>query len=355
MASIVPHDGKWRAHVRRPGLSRSKVFARRQDAQRWARALEADYDEGRASRAGLRVTLARVIDAYLEILGPAASETKRSILGTVREALGHLRLGELQPSAFIAHVTRRRRAGVSAFTAGCDLAYLATALRYAGRSVAPAVDVELAVAQLRAARDTLMHSRQIAASATDRDRRPTDAELAAIWGHCATARTLVPVWDLVLFAIATAMRVGEITRVAWEDFDPAARTILIRNRKDPKRKATNHQLIPLLRGVTAVLGEPVDPVEVMERQGARAGRVFPVRARYVSQRFAAICDELGIEDLHFHDLRHEAISRLFEAGYEIQQVALVSGHRSWNSLKRYTNLKPTSLHREETTAKPKEN
>ena len=53
----------------------------------------------------------------------------------------------------------------------------------------------------------------------------------------------------------------------------------------------------------------------------------------------------GIADLHFHDLRHEGVSRLFEKGYAIEQVSLVSGHRSWSSLKRYTNLRPDSLHR----------
>jgi site-specific recombinase XerD len=52
----------------------------------------------------------------------------------------------------------------------------------------------------------------------------------------------------------------------------------------------------------------------------------------------------GVDGLRFHDLRHEGISRLFERGMQIQQVALVSGHRSWSMLKRYTNLKPESLH-----------
>jgi len=48
---------------------------------------------------------------------------------------------------------------------------------------------------------------------------------------------------------------------------------------------------------------------------------------------------LGIDDLHFHDLRHEGCSRLFELGWTIPQVASVSGHRSWQSLKRYSHLR----------------
>jgi len=52
---------------------------------------------------------------------------------------------------------------------------------------------------------------------------------------------------------------------------------------------------------------------------------------------------LGIEELHFHDLRHEGTSRLFEAGFDIPKVALVTGHKDWRMLRRYTNLRPEHL------------
>jgi site-specific recombinase XerD len=64
----------------------------------------------------------------------------------------------------------------------------------------------------------------------------------------------------------------------------------------------------------------------------------------VSDTFKAACDAAGVVDLHFHDLRHHGISLLFERGYQIQQVVLVSGHRDWRHLRRYTNLKPEDLH-----------
>jgi hypothetical protein len=57
------------------------------------------------------------------------------------------------------------------------------------------------------------------------------------------------------------------------------------------------------------------------------------------------CKELKIRDLRFHDLRHEATSRLFEAGLTIEQVALVTGHKDWKMLRQYTNLRPEALHR----------
>ena len=73
------------------------------------------------------------------------------------------------------------------------------------------------------------------------------------------------------------------------------------------------------------------------------GRVFPHHHKSAGTAFHRACRELGIRDLHFHDLRHEATSRLFEAGLTIEKVALVTGHKDWKMLRRYTNLRPESL------------
>jgi integrase len=67
--------------------------------------------------------------------------------------------------------------------------------------------------------------------------------------------------------------------------------------------------------------------------------IFPYNTDAISAAFTRACKLLGIEDLRFHDLRHDGISRLFEMGWNIPQVAVVSGHRSWQSLKRYTHIR----------------
>ena len=71
------------------------------------------------------------------------------------------------------------------------------------------------------------------------------------------------------------------------------------------------------------------------------GAIFPHNPESVSSSFTKACQILGIEDLHFHDLRHDGISRLFELGWTIPRVANVSGHRTWSSLKRYTHMRQT--------------
>ncbi len=82
------------------------------------------------------------------------------------------------------------------------------------------------------------------------------------------------------------------------------------------------------------------------------GRIFPHHHKSISTAFTRACDELKIDDLHFHDLRHEGTSRLFEAGLSIEKVALVTGHKDWRMLQRYTNLKPEDLHKLQKAAQP---
>jgi integrase len=77
----------------------------------------------------------------------------------------------------------------------------------------------------------------------------------------------------------------------------------------------------------------------IEAMPKREDRIFPYSTDAISAAFTRACKILEIDDLHFHDLRHEGISRLFELGQTISQVATISGHRSWQSLKRYSHLR----------------
>jgi integrase len=84
---------------------------------------------------------------------------------------------------------------------------------------------------------------------------------------------------------------------------------------------------------------------IIDRQPEVNGedRVFPYNPKSIGAAFARACKVLDIKNLTFHDLRHEATSRLFERGYAIQEVAQFSLHESWQTLKRYTHLRPEHL------------
>lgn len=177
----------------------------------------------------------------------------------------------------------------------------------------------------------------------ERDRRPTEYEIEQLLEHFRTSNgTTMPLGRIIRFAIATAMRQDEIHRVDWEDVNARNRTLMIRDRKDPRNKRGNHQRISLL----AVSGYDASALleEQFKETTSRRGRIFPYNGRSVGTALRRACRHLGIEELHFHDLRHEGTSRLFEAGFTIEQVSLVTGHKDWKMLRRYTHLKPEQLH-----------
>jgi integrase len=131
------------------------------------------------------------------------------------------------------------------------------------------------------------------------------------------------------------MRIGEVCSIRWEDVDEAQKAVLVRDRKDPRKKSGNHMLVPLLGGSW----------EILQWQERSSDRVFPYNPRSVTAGFQRVRNELKIKDLRYHDLRREGASRLFEKGYSIDEVAQVTGHRNINTLWQvYTELFPKRLH-----------
>ncbi|MNI64142.1 site-specific tyrosine recombinase XerC [compost metagenome] len=171
----------------------------------------------------------------------------------------------------------------------------------------------------------------------EREREASKEELEAIFeAYSKMRRQQIPMIDIVTFAVASAMRQEEICSLKIPDVDFEGRTVVVRNRKDPKKKIGNNMIVPLL-------GKAWEIVE--KHIGDRTdGRVFPFNHRSVGTSFGRICEKCQINDLHFHDLRHTAIGLLFELGLAIEQVAQVSGHREWKTLKRYTHVKAKNIH-----------
>lgn len=176
----------------------------------------------------------------------------------------------------------------------------------------------------------------------ERDRRPSSEELETLFARFASnSRDTIPMARIVKFAIATGMRLDEIVRIEWKDVDQSTRTVMVSNRKDPRKKDGNNQRVPLLNATG------YDAISLLAEQQSAFGakvRCFPYNGRSVGTAFRRTCRKAGIVDLHFHDLRHEATSRLFEAGLTIEQVPLVTGHKEWKMLKRYTQLRSENLH-----------
>lgn len=176
------------------------------------------------------------------------------------------------------------------------------------------------------------HHLGISGKSRRRSRRPELAELDKLMRHFvdrSKRRNALPMHRVVAFAIFSTRRQEEITTILWEDLEPGR--VLVRDMKHPGEKAGNDVWCELTPEAERIIeGSPrTDP------------RIFPYGTDAISAAFTRACKLLGIEDLHFHDLRHEGVSRLFEMGRTVPLVASVSGHRSWQSLQRYTHLRAT--------------
>jgi integrase len=306
--------------------------------------MEGRIDRGElptSARARGVATFEDLIDLHIADMsevGKAPGRSKDATLVMLKRELGKLRMTQLDRELIVQFGRKRAAQGAGPVTLAMDIGAIRLVLSHAAAVHGLPVSIE----QVDLGRIALKRLGLVGKS-NQRDRRPTDEELARLIAHFdGNPRQLIPMGRIIKFAVATAMRQEEICRVTWSDLNERTKMLTIRDRKDPREKKGNDQRIPLL----AVSG--YDAMALIEEQRAIRGneddRIFPCNHKSVSNVFTRACQVLRIDDLHFHDLRHEGTSRLFEAGFRIEQVSLVTGHKDWKMLRRYTHLKPESLH-----------
>lgn len=335
MASIIKIAGKWRAQVRRKGHPvYTKTFRTAVQASSWAAHVEQQIDAGRSpdtAVVGNVYTVAEAIDDYRRLRAsnrPIADDSNEYYqLKKLRRHLGARDARTLNAEDLIGFARERAEDGAGPYTVNMDLGKLGTVLRLV--SGVKRLGLPDVVAQARPA----LHHLGLIGGGGRRERRPNDDELHQVLTYLERHNGRVYA-DAVMFAVLTAMRRAEVCRVAWEDVDPDKKMVLVRQRKHPRAKKTNDEFVPLLGDAwTLTLAQPT-----------REGAIFPVHPQTISKYFREACRALDIPDLQLRDMRHEGVSRLFEHGYKIHEVALVSGHRKWDTLRRYANLKPEDLH-----------
>lgn len=330
-------SGKWRVQIRRAGVYRAASFPTKREAKEWAAAIESQIAYAAAGGyvpVPKNATVADLIDKYRETVVKAPGKTKASTLNMLRRELGNVKLHALSLLVLRDFIDRRTEQGAGGVTIAADLSFLGLVLRWAREARNLDVRDDLA----RQARASLKY-RGLDTRSREREREPTTDELARLYEYWRTApRQRIDMPTICRFALATGMRLGEICRLQLEDVDAAARTVVIRDRKDPRAKAGNHQTVPLLPDAWAI----VEPV-LRERT---EGYLFPVNVASVSTAFARACRLIkpAILDLHFHDLRHAATAQFFRMGLDIPRVALLTGHKTWAMLRRYTHIQPADVH-----------
>jgi integrase len=280
----------------------SRTFAHRSAALTWAKHREvALEDPGALVREQQGApTLAELIRWYIDTFETLSKwqRSKQSHLEFLeRHKLGKVNALTLTTAMLIDHVRARRADGTGPATAMNDLIWIGVVLRAAKGVKELPVSPEMVQAARSACRELRLIGR-----ARKPSRRPTADELAQLRRHFASRdrRAEIPMQAIMEFAIASARRGAEICRLEWRDNDKENRTGLVRDAKHPTAREGNHRRFKYTPEAWAVV----------ERQPRTNEYIFPYDAKSVGAAFTRACQILGIKDLHFHDLRHEATSRL---------------------------------------------
>jgi integrase len=164
-----------------------------------------------------------------------------------------------------------------------------------------------------------------------RKRRLEQGEEERLLAACDPGRTPL-LKQLVILAVETGMRRGELLGLCWEHVHLAKRIVHI-----PLTKNGESRDVPLSRRATDTL------TTLAKQKQPNTDRVFPMSGNSVRLAFERLRARAKMPDFHFHDLRHEAITRLFEHGLNIAEVSAISGHKELRMLQRYTHLRAIDL------------
>ncbi|SDZ73471.1 Site-specific recombinase XerD [Desulfuromusa kysingii] len=319
MASINKRGPyQWQVKIRRRGWPKqAKTFATYEDAARWARKIESKMDDGVfvSRKEAETTTLDEALDRYLREKTPhkkgAAQETNRINLFK-RSNLASRFLSTIRSTDIAKYRDQRLEAGKSPYTVNNELILLSSLFNVAHREW----DMESI--------DNPVSKVSRPKLPSGRDRRLEPGEEEKLLG--ALGITLRPLFQL---ALETALRQSELLALEWKYINLARQVAHL-----PETKNGEARNIPLSSHAVLVLKKLPRRLD---------GKVFGVTGGHVSRTFRETCETLKIENLHWHDLRHEACSRLFEKGLNPMEVASISGHKTLQMLKRYTHLKAENL------------
>jgi len=320
---------QWQAQIRKKGYPpQSKTFDTRASAEQWAREVEHEMDRGVfVSRAEAdSTTLGELLERYLMEVTPlkkgVAAEAIR-IRALVRHPLTQRIVSSIR-GVDIARWRDERLKQVAGATVKRDFVILSHVFEVARKEWG--IQVHNPVRDVKSPPNTKARDRRLH---TGHD--GSEGEESRLLRACHQARNprLLPI---VRLALETAMRQGELITLRWEHIDLARRIAHL-----PDTKNGESRTVPLSTTAVAAL---------RSLQPRTHGAVFPgLTTEAVKQAFVRSVRRAGLDDLRFHDLRHEATTRFFERGLNIMEVASITGHKDLRMLRRYTHLKAEDLAR----------
>jgi integrase len=320
MATITKRGRGWYVQVRRRGFrARSQTFRNKSEAQAWAREQETQLDAGSPKSVSdyRATTLGDLLRRYRDQVAPRARGGAVEVVRIgkmLRAEVSSISLESIGPAPFAAY-RDDRLAEVKPATVSRELAIFRRVLNIARREWGFR-DLFNPLSLIDQPQFHNARSRRLETGEADRLRE-------------ALKRTRNP-WlaPAITLAIETAMRKGELLGMEWRHVDLTKRTIFI-----PHAKNGRPRLVPLSDKAVELLFSLPRPSE----------KVLPTSSAALKAAWCALTRRAGLHDLHFHDLRHEAVSRYAEMGLTTPELAVISGHRDMRMLQRYTHLRPEDL------------
>lgn len=308
----------------------ARTFDRREAAKSWMARREVELSEPGALARTEDPKLSIVIERYIAESKKKIGRTKLHVLNKIKTyEIADLHCNHIKSEHCVTFANALLVTGMKPQTVNNYLSHIGAIFAVAKPAWGYPLDRQ-------ALKDALVVTRRmgITGKSGSRNRRPTLDELDRLMEYFGKVKqrrpASVPMQKIVAFGIFSTRRQEEITKIHIRDYDEKHSRVLVRDMKHPGDKMGNDTWCDLSPEAVSII-----------KSVRHKERIFPYTTDAISAAFTRACLFLGIDNLHFHDLRHEGVSRLFEMGKTIPQVASVSGHRSWSSLKRYTHLRQT--------------
>ncbi len=361
MATIVQTpSGKWKAVIRKHGWpTATKTFRIQKDALTWARQVEVEMDRGvyidrsHAERLTFDKALSRYLSEVVPTKKPATQETDRYCAEPLRAYFGKYSLAAISPDLVASYrdkrlttpiqrvdrATRKPRILLDPVT-GQPRTLSANTVRLELALLSHLFNTAIREWRLGLVRNPVSGIRK-PSPGEGRDRRLRGNEEARL-RHALTSYSNPMLGWIFDIALETGMRSGEIAGLRLHQVDVRRRVVRLTITKNESART-----VPLTRRAAEVfalaLDNPTRPEGCDLVFFGEPGRDGKRRPYTFAKVWNGIKTSLGLGDLHFHDLRHEAVSRLVEAGFSDQEVSAISGHKSMQMLKRYTHLRAEDL------------
>jgi hypothetical protein len=322
MASIRFRSNKWQARVSRKGeRSVVKTFQSQDDAQRWARSIEVEWDKGTYTNLhqAQKTTFGELIERYLREVTPLMRGAKADTIrlkAIIRRPIAKENMATLTPTK-IAKYRDERLQEIKPSTVVRELAYFSSIINHARREWG--LNTSNPVLGVRKPAQPQGRNRVLSYEEEERLLLACEPK----------ANRNIYTRPFVILAIETAMRRGEILSLSWVNIDYVKRTAYLALTKNGEART-----VPLsTRAIETLQNLPI----------SIDGRVLPINFAALETNFKRARERAGLKDLRIHDLRHTAATRLAEKLPNLLELSAVTGHKSLTMLKRYYHPNPEQL------------